>query len=1170
MPTVVSILQKRAKKVPARVAYLHLAEGLHETETLTYGVLDKKARAIAAFLQSKAMQGQRVLLFFPAGLDFITALFGCFYAGVIAVPAFCGDFSDFEEKQNFIKTIAQQSQVSGVLTERTFLALLNEVKQQVFSESEIFITDSTRFDDCSILYQKVNIKPNSVAYLQYTSGATSDPKAAVISHKNLLHSIKQSSLSWRYNRKSISLTWMPHSHVYSLVCGILVPFYSRSLAIIMPPHVFKRKPFLWLRALSKYQVTHSGCPNYGYDLCVEKIECSDFTRLNLKSWKVAINWGEQVSLETIDKFVTKFKPVGFAANAFCCAYGMAELTGPISISQYKHGANYLRASLTKLTQNKIAFVKKKSSHSKLISSGTLLSGLEVQILDPDNLTKLPECRIGEIVIRGRTLARGYWNDSQNFKTVVPGSAKIYFRTGDLGFIRRKQLYVTGRCTDIISRSGKNYYPHDLENCVVPMVQKYSLGARVVFSIPISGREEVIFLQEIKGEITETDYNRIIYSIRLAVLKHHCIELHNVLLLQEKSLPTNSSGKLSRKNCAQLYLDNQLKLYSESFEEKLIDNDTAEESLSPSIIQNIEQPLKQTDIAIIGMHGMFPDAPDLMTFWNNILQGKEVLKKISPDSEDVIRSDLIEYYGGFLDNVAEFDAEFFNIPPKVAEVMDPQQRLFLQTAWKTIEDAGYGISSLQDTKVGVFVGVCHADYAQLLQKHSKLLDQNATRYSNIANKVSNFLNLQGPSEVIDTACSSSLVALNHAILALQNGDCEMALIGGVNVLLTTDISSPMENRTPRSEGIAAILIKPLLLAKEEGDHIYAVIKGCAVNHNDQANVIVTACKRAGISSETINYIETHGIGNEQTDLEEVENLKKAFTLTQSNKPSTGYCALGAIKNQMGHLEAAAGIASLIKVVLSMQHQFLPENYYNKRSTKLELSDTPFYLLKKTEPWQRLKDSKGAEIPRRAGISSFGFGGSNAHVILEEFLPTPTKTEVIEKSSLITLSAKTKKALENRLIDLLQWLPLQDSISLEQLSFNLNLGREHFEYRIAFMVTSLEEFHDSLSAVMMGIKKDNTWLNDDIKKPQNILQELCNSIAKEIGNNRLTLVDYRQKLMTMAGFYVEGYVIDWKIIYGDKIERMSLPTYPFAKDAYWFTLSSSSQAKSRVEIPRLRSG
>jgi acyl transferase domain-containing protein len=608
-----------------------------------------------------------------------------------------------------------------------------------------------------------------------------------------------------------------------------------------------------------------------------------------------------------------------------------------------------------------------------------------------------------------------------------------------------------------------------------------------------------------------------------------------------------------------------------------------------------------DIAIIGMSSMFPGSPDLDSFWNNLIEGKSLITEIPKD-----RWDWQTYYGtgdnqtkikwgGFIDHIDHFDADYFNITRYEAELMDPAQRIFLQTVCKTIEDAGYSEKKLDKYKTGVFVGVTRSDYAELLTKMNETAAYVATgnAHSILANRVSFLLNLSGPSEAIDTACSSSLFAIHHAVQAIQNGDCEMAIAGGVNVLVSPSVYieysragmlsedgccktfDKSANGYARGEGVGAILLKSLNKALVDKDHIYGVIKGTAVNHgghvqgltvpnpNAQTEVITTACERAHIDITTVSYVEAHGTGTALGDPIEINGLKKAFRTLQEKQGKTAntsvasYCGIGTVKTNIGHLEAAAGIAGVIKVLLAMQYGKLPAIiHFKELNPYIDLNQSPFYIVNKIREWVHLKDQAGNEIPRRAGISSFGFGGANAHVVIEEAADTKQKDNVMGKPYyLVPLSAKTDNALKQKITDLECWLQKNtEKCSLADLSYTLNVGRNHYEKRCAMVVSSIAELQVTLHEIKECKTQANAFIGLTQKeKPQTqaIFKELFKQLLRDIAQfMTLSADEYRDKLLALANFYTEGYNLDGELLHhGEENRKISLPTYPFAKEHYW---------------------
>jgi acyl transferase domain-containing protein/acyl carrier protein len=471
------------------------------------------------------------------------------------------------------------------------------------------------------------------------------------------------------------------------------------------------------------------------------------------------------------------------------------------------------------------------------------------------------------------------------------------------------------------------------------------------------------------------------------------------------------------------------------------------------------------IAIIGMSGILPQSENLEKFWHHLEAGDDLISEAPPHRWDwrSFGDFAGPRWGGFIKEVDRFDADFFNISPREARLMDPQQRLFLEIVWKTIEDAGYSASALSGTNTGLFVGVSAFEYGDILSAAGVPMDGHVATglsHSLLANRISYVLNLHGPSESVDTACSSSLVAVNRAIASIMDGTCEMAIAGGVNLMLSPRsflafASAGMlagdgrcktfDERADgyvRGEGSGAVFLKPLHQAAADNDHIYAVIKSTALNHggrshsltapnaNAQAALLVQAYEKANLDPSTITYIETHGTGTRLGDPVEIDGLKKAFTqlYRQWGKPLPGKptCGLGTVKTNIGHLEAAAGIASILKVLLAVKYRKIPGNvHFKKLNPYLQLENTPFYIVGSTIPWKPGKDDENREIPLRAGISSFGFGGSNAHIVLEEYraqqFPLIHRED---KPQIIVLSAKNSKSLDICVQQMLHFLEMMD--------------------------------------------------------------------------------------------------------------------------------------------------
>ena len=622
------------------------------------------------------------------------------------------------------------------------------------------------------------------------------------------------------------------------------------------------------------------------------------------------------------------------------------------------------------------------------------------------------------------------------------------------------------------------------------------------------------------------------------------------------------------------------------------------------------------MAVIGMHGIFPGSKNPAELWKHLESGEDLITQVPKNRwnwEDVM-GDPIESkdrtnakWGGFIEDVDAFDPLFFRISPREAAMMDPQHRLFLETVWKTIEDAAIPSSTLSGRDLGVFVGVQFNDYEQLLTARRTSGAQMATGNARtmIANRVSYFMNWHGPSESIDTACSSSLVAVHRAIQSIPSGECDMAVAGGVSLLLSPGtligadqlgVLSP-EGRCRtfdasadgyvKGEGVAAVLLKPLKQAIRDRDHIYAVIRGSAVNHGGKANsltapnsesqaaLLVSAYESASIGPESVTYMELHGTGTELGDPVEIEGIKKAFErlAAKTGMPlKTGYCGLGSVKTHIGHMEPAAGIAGLFKVILSMKHGKLPGTLHLKRlNPYIHLENTPFYIVEKTVPWKLLSDGNGGRMPRRAGISSFGFGGANAHVVVEEFddgkkqstegMESELKAECSKlkgEPQLIVLSAKNEDRLKAYAEKLLEFVKSAFSFelsafSLPDIAYTLQTGREAMEERLAVIAGSLEDLRDRLGMFAAGKEHDTGIFRGRVgEEASGSSPEMDEGSFRTFVGNALK----NKALDKLARLWVAGWDVNWRELHTDpKPKRIPLPTYPFVKERYWMSGKSN---------------
>lgn len=604
-----------------------------------------------------------------------------------------------------------------------------------------------------------------------------------------------------------------------------------------------------------------------------------------------------------------------------------------------------------------------------------------------------------------------------------------------------------------------------------------------------------------------------------------------------------------------------------------------------------------DIAIIGMSVKLPQAETVEAFWSNCINGVDCVvefpEKRKKDSDNYLRFigedvELLKYKkGAFLDEIDGFDYSFFKFPPKEANIMNPYQRMFLEKSWEALEDAGYGTNEISGSKTGVFVGYI-ADLEGF--KYNKMVWDSEGGFNplsvtgNLASitpsRISYLMNLRGPSMLVDTACSSSLVAVHMACESIRSGTCNMALAGGVKAYFSpiegeanigiessdgkTKAFDDYSDGTGIGEGLGVVVLKSLEDALNDKDNIHAVIKGTAINQDGasagitapnvaaQTDLIVEAWENANIDPETIAYIEAHGTGTKIGDPIEIEGISNAFKFYTDKKQ---FCGIGSVKSNVGHLYEAAGIIGLIKSALVAKHGVVPPSLHVSRpNRRIAFEHSPVYIN------NVLSTIEDADVPTRTGVSSFGFSGTNCHIVLEQ----PPRVQSTfqgdnHTKQVFKLSAKSEKALSNYITKYIDWIGTT-SASLEEVCFTANTTRSDFEYRLAVVCSSLEDLKAKLK-----IAKEACFTNEVVKNIYYSHQnESVNQLESYFGNS-ISDADY------ICGNYVKNHTVIWKDLYKDKnIQKVSVPTYPFSGERCWVEFENDSDSGTSRKSVVLKNG
>jgi acyl transferase domain-containing protein/acyl carrier protein len=941
--------------------------------------------------------------------------------------------------------------------------------------------------------------------------------------------------------------------------------------------------------------------------------------LDLSHWEIVANGAEPVRADTLERFADAFAECGLRRNNLYPCYGLAEAT--LVVSAGKKGTfptvGMFKAHELERNEAVETFIPEENINT-LVSIGKSHSDQNVLIVDSETRRACQEGRIGEIWVAGPSVAQGYWQRPEEseytFHAHLQDGSGPFLRTGDLGFIQKGELFITGRLKDLIIIRGSNHYPQDIEKTVEASHAALRLNGSAAFSIEADGEERLVIVQEIERTALSSNLNEVVTAIREAIAIQHEIQVYAVILIKPGNLPKTSSGKVQRRGSRESYLDGSLSVVHawkldqdqddpqspqevkdgdemaqairrEEQQEseqasatapgvsateiqdwlvthvaqalkinaKRIDRrapfaqygmDSAQaislsadledwlgRSIVPTVVYDYptietlayylsgeelpreeqqaapEQRVETDAVAIIGLGCRFPGANNSEEFWQMLRNGVDGISEVPPtrwnvdtyyDPMPATPGKMNTRWGGFLKDIDQFEPSFFSISPREAISMDPQQRLLLEVAWETLEYAGIAAQKIAGSQTGVFIGISSDDYSRQQYKNPRQIDAYAgtgNAHSIAANRLSYALDLRGPSIAMDTACSSSLLAVHQACQSLRNGECQLALAGGVNIILTPDLtitfsqarmmSSDGHCKTfdesadgyVRGEGCGLVLLKPLADAQRDGDNVLAIIRGSAVNQDGRSNgitapngpsqeaVIKQALQNARVTPEQISFVETHGSSTPLGDPIEVAALKAVL---MQQRTSDQPCILGAVKTNVGHLESAAGIAGLLKTVLSLHKgEIAPNLNFKKLNPHIALEGTTFVLPTQVQPWPERER-------RLAGVSAFGFGGTNVHMIVEAAPETKKVVNEIERSQhLLTLSARSEQALRALAKRYqTQLSQTRDMPSVADICYTANTGRTHFPHRLAISAGSTLQLRERLATFSAG--KANTGM------------------------------------------------------------------------------------------------
>jgi acyl-CoA synthetase (AMP-forming)/AMP-acid ligase II len=543
--TFAAILEGQAVRRPDDSAFVFLDRRGKPVEQRTYAALDERARMVAASLIERGLTGLPVLLNFPPGLEFVDALFGCFYAGCIAVPA---PYAIAKRSGERVASICRDCEPAAMLTLARFdseTRARGELPQVVDGITPIYVD---ALPPAPRSYSLRVSSGQSIALLQYTSGSTSSPKGVMLSHENLVANSRMIRDMFGHGSEVRGVGWLPLFHDMGLIGHVLQPVFNGGLSVLMSPLTFLQRPLTWLEAIADWKATTSGGPTYGFELCTNRISDEQAAGLDLSAWRIAYCGAEAIRVETIERFADKFAASGFSRGAIYPCYGLAEAT--VMVTGGEPGAG-LRATPD--------LGSTASSHGtyavrpKLAACGRACPGETIVIVNSDVGEPVDDGEVGEIWVSGPNVGRGYWRrpleTADGFDGRLKGSDGAFLRTGDLGFLQDGELFVVGRMKDMIIVRGTNHAPADIESTVASCYRPFAGAAQAAFGIELSGREEVVVVQEVRGALSRDEMAAVFEQ----VARHHGLRLYDLVLVPAGTIPRTSSGKMRRGQCRDLYV-----------------------------------------------------------------------------------------------------------------------------------------------------------------------------------------------------------------------------------------------------------------------------------------------------------------------------------------------------------------------------------------------------------------------------------------------------------------------------------------------------------------------------------------------------------------------------------------------------------------------------------------
>ena len=564
MRTLAEVLQRRAQETPDGRAFVCLHNSRDAATEFTYGELDRAARHVARHLQALDATGERVLLLYPHGLDFIAALFGCFYAGAVAVPALPAARPG-QSRDRLEGMLADAAPRFALTTDADAVALADAPLQITVMQNLKAVAERAAQP-----WDAPSTHPNAMCMLQYTSGSTGTPNGVMLSHANIMHNEAMICERFEHTPDSVVVSWLPVHHDMGLIGMLFQPVFVGNPCIVMSPVAFMQRPIRWLQAISRYRATTSGGPNFAYEMCVERIRTDDCAGLDLSSLEIAYSGAEPVRADTMRRFSERFAPYGFRPEAFYPCYGLAEATLLVTGGRKLSPWHVRNVDAVTLESDHRAVPARDEGHRRtLVGCGTSPASQSVRIVHPETCEELGEGHVGEIWVAGPSVAGGYWKrepeSRATFEARVQGDPETPFlRTGDLGFLDGMELYVTGRIKDVLIIRGRNHYPQDIETTAENSHPALLPAGSVALLIPGADDERLVLVHEVRRQyVAAPDTIDIAAAVRQHVSREHGLQVAGLVLLKPGTLPRTTSGKVRRRECRRLLLSSAMPVIAQN-------------------------------------------------------------------------------------------------------------------------------------------------------------------------------------------------------------------------------------------------------------------------------------------------------------------------------------------------------------------------------------------------------------------------------------------------------------------------------------------------------------------------------------------------------------------------------------------------------------------------------